>query len=397
MLHKMNLFQDYIRIGLLGLGHSGLDAQIRHGIYQFRGPSRSWLFRDFGFNTDMLQDSLQGAPHLACAGFLGRVAHSDQMQLLRDVSQPVVTFLESHTRPEWVSHRISGEAAGRMAAEYFIGMGYRNLALVAHDSIPPADEIWRGFQSVAKEKGVRLLACLRGKGDRREVEQQLPDKKTYPISSSTEWLLAAPKPIGLFCTSDRQALRYSDFCQFQGLSIPDHVAVLGHGNDESLCLMNYTPISSIALPGEKLGWMLAEELERRIQGREHAEPACLPPERVVVRESTNRIAMEDPVIAELLRRMHHLAAERTPIQKLCEGLPLNRRSVNERFLKAMGRSIREELFRIRVELAKSRLLETDQTVYQIALECGFADPESMSAYFKKWVGCTPTQYRKQTP
>ncbi len=390
----MNLFDDYIGIGLLGLGYSGLDAEIRRGIYQYRGPSRKWLLRDFGSGPDKLEECLAGAVHLRCDGFLGRLMNQEQVELLRGASQPVINIPSACSQSIWQSHRLSGEALGRMAAEYFLSLGHRNLAMVAHGPHNVEEEIWKGFVS-ASEHQASLLVWLKGQGATREVMEYRPRSRTRIVNTMTEWLLEAPKPLALFCTSDEQALRYCDFCTFQGLHVPEDVAVLGTGNVTEFCMMNHIPLSSIALPGVKLGWMLAEELEHQIAGNSPSEAKILAPDRVVVRTSTDQLAMQDPVIASVLARLRHHAAERISITEVCKGLNLNRRSINDRFKKQMGRSMQEELFRIRVQLAKARLLETDQTVYQIALECGFTDPESMSKYFKSWLGCTPSQFRKR--
>jgi AraC-like DNA-binding protein len=41
------------------------------------------------------------------------------------------------------------------------------------------------------------------------------------------------------------------------------------------------------------------------------------------------------------------------------------------------------------------MLQTDQTIFHVAIDCGFADTESMVRLFKESTGLTPTQFRKQ--
>lgn len=48
---------------------------------------------------------------------------------------------------------------------------------------------------------------------------------------------------------------------------------------------------------------------------------------------------------------------------------------------------------IRVETAKHLLHETDRTVLEIALECGFTNERSFHRHFKNLTGCTPAAYR----
>jgi LacI family transcriptional regulator len=390
----MKLFENFTGIGLVGLGLAGLDAQIRRGIYRYRGPSRKWLLHDLGHGVERVEASLRGDTHVRCDGYVGHVGNPEVAALLEKTGKPVVNLSGMLEVPEWEGPRVSGEAVGRMAAAYFLSLGHRHLAFVSHGTYPYEQERWEGFRAEAVTGGVDLLVWLRGEGADRECLQVLPDSSRRPVQGMTNWIVKAPRPLALFCASDSLAVRMCDLCHFQQLHIPEDVAVLGVDNFEEVCLMGTTPVSSIALPGENLGWMAAEYLDGRLQGEDAKELKVLSPERVVVRASTDRVAMADPVIAKLLARIRHHAADRTTIAEMCKGLPLNRRSINERFQQELGRSIRDELFRLRVELAKERLMDTDQTVYQIAVECGFSDPESMSAHFKKWVGCTPTAFRK---
>lgn len=48
-----------------------------------------------------------------------------------------------------------------------------------------------------------------------------------------------------------------------------------------------------------------------------------------------------------------------------------------------------------LELAKENIMETDQTVSQIAYSLGFQYPQHLCRLFKKHVGCTPNEYRQQ--
>jgi AraC-like DNA-binding protein len=45
-------------------------------------------------------------------------------------------------------------------------------------------------------------------------------------------------------------------------------------------------------------------------------------------------------------------------------------------------------------MARERLLQTNQTVLHIAMDCGFANTESMVRLFKEELGMTPTRFRK---
>jgi AraC-like DNA-binding protein len=64
-----------------------------------------------------------------------------------------------------------------------------------------------------------------------------------------------------------------------------------------------------------------------------------------------------------------------------------------RFRDAFGTSPRQYLVRIRVDAAAKLLTETERTVSEIALECGFHDHSHFSRSFRKLMQVTPTGYR----
>ena len=48
-----------------------------------------------------------------------------------------------------------------------------------------------------------------------------------------------------------------------------------------------------------------------------------------------------------------------------------------------------------IEMAKERMIGTEDTVSQIAYSLGFQYPQHFCRLFKKRVGCTPNEYRIQ--
>lgn len=63
--------------------------------------------------------------------------------------------------------------------------------------------------------------------------------------------------------------------------------------------------------------------------------------------------------------------------------------------KETGKTPQEHIQGKVLELAKESIIETDQTMSQIAYALGFQYPQHLSRLFKKHVGCTPNEYRQQ--
>lgn len=65
----------------------------------------------------------------------------------------------------------------------------------------------------------------------------------------------------------------------------------------------------------------------------------------------------------------------------------------QRFLKASGTSFREVLARQRLEASKHLLRSTDHSIQTIAVECGFASPQTFSRAFSNAFGQSPSIFR----
>ncbi|MFT7249281.1 MAG: LacI family transcriptional regulator [Arcticibacterium sp.] len=53
------------------------------------------------------------------------------------------------------------------------------------------------------------------------------------------------------------------------------------------------------------------------------------------------------------------------------------------------------MFNLRIEKLSQKLLETDLSIFVIALELGFSDTKNIARQFKQIRGCTPSEYRNQ--
>lgn len=64
------------------------------------------------------------------------------------------------------------------------------------------------------------------------------------------------------------------------------------------------------------------------------------------------------------------------------------------FQKSAGVSPYQYVLGQRIERAKRLLRNSDQPILEIALACGFSSPSQMGRHFRKFVGVTPSQYRR---
>ena len=60
----------------------------------------------------------------------------------------------------------------------------------------------------------------------------------------------------------------------------------------------------------------------------------------------------------------------------------------------MGRSLKDEIRRVRIERAKELLIDTDLPLHEISPLAGFAHPETMFRLLKRLTDRTPGEYRE---
>ena len=65
------------------------------------------------------------------------------------------------------------------------------------------------------------------------------------------------------------------------------------------------------------------------------------------------------------------------------------------FSQSLGETFIDYLTNKRIQLAKKLITETNHKVSEIAFEIGYNDPNYFSFLFKKKIGCSPKEYRKQ--
>lgn|GEM_PF-7037534 len=208
-----------------------------------------------------------------------------------------------------------------------------------------------------------------------------------------KFLSTAPKPLGVLGLNDDFARCVCVACQALGLAIPDEVAVLGV-DDTSVARLNVPPLSSIRPPGERVGYEAMKLLDRIMcRGAIPAAPILIPCDAIGVRESTQRIA--DASIERALRLIQVEACQGLTVGSLVRFLGVGRSSFEKRFTQQIGRTPGQELQRVKLHQARKLLAETELSVTRIAGMVGFARSSIFGAFFKKYAGMTPTEYRRQ--
>src|SRR6185295_93162 len=102
--------------------------------------------------------------------------------------------------------------------------------------------------------------------------------------------------LGLMLCADRIGPLITQACREANVLVPEEVAMIGVDNDEPLCEICDPPLSSVCPDHEGVGYAAAALLDRMMAGeRVPNTPTLLPPRTVVVRQSSDVSAINDPV------------------------------------------------------------------------------------------------------
>ncbi|MDD4788545.1 MAG: AraC family transcriptional regulator, partial [Pirellulales bacterium] len=126
-----------------------------------------------------------------------------------------------------------------------------------------------------------------------------------------------------------------------------------------------------------------------------SEPILIEPTRVIVRRSTDTLAIEDQDLARAIAFIRINASTPIQVSDVLRTVPVSRSWLERRFQEALGRSPAEEIRRVRLERAKQLLAESDMPVPQVAASSGFGSREYFAHAFRQATGLTPRQFRKR--
>jgi LacI family transcriptional regulator len=284
-------------------------------------------------------------------------------------------------------------AVAKLAVQHFLDQGFTNFAYCGIRQTPfnPWSRM-RGntFQETLNECG---FECSTYFGRHTSARQWEAVQKGL-----CNWLESLPLPVGLFACNDARARHVQEACRRIGLRIPTDVAVLGVDNDELMCELANPMLSSIALGTDTIGFESAQLLDDLISGRRISESRrwkVVPPLGVVVRESTNTIAIADELVARAVEYIRSRTQTGVCVTDVIKELDVSRSTLDNRFREQLNRTVHDEIERCRLERTKELLTTTNDTLTEIAAQTGFSSVQYLASVFRKSTAQTPGQYRQQ--
>lgn len=211
------------------------------------------------------------------------------------------------------------------------------------------------------------------------------------------WVAALPKPVGLMLCSDQVGPVTLEACRRAGVSVPDEVAVIGVDNDEPLCEAAAPGLSSVWPDHEGIGYEAARILDLLMSGGSPPRgPVYVPPRALVTRRSSDVQAVEDPDVAAAVRIIRDRACSPggLSIDEVAAEVAVSRSVLQRRFKRATGRTLHDEMLRVRLARARELITETDLPIAVVAERAGFRHQEYLGVVFRQKLGTTPARFRQ---
>ncbi len=169
--------------------------------------------------------------------------------------------------------------------------------------------------------------------------------------------------------------------------VPDEVAIMGVDNDETECAATRPPLSSIEVNGMRVGYLSAQMLDQLMQGDAPTDRTILvPPIRIVSRQSTDILAISDSTVAEALQFIRERLSADIGVAQLAKAIGVSRRVLEMKFNKSLGRTVHQEIHRVRVEKAKELLSRTNLDMEEVARRSGFSGARRLAVVFGEFAG-----------
>lgn len=363
-----------------------LDYDLNMGIAEY-ALSAGWLIDDVATHTGQLMGSWKGD------GIITLLRHRDSelTRYMRSAKIPVIDLVGELPDIDLTRVLADNVAIGRTAGEHLISCGLHHLAFLNLWDSYSEQERMEGFRQAAQEAG-RVFHPILFHGGKSKVRNS---QEMFDFLQQK--LLSLPTPLGAMGQSDREAMYIIQACELAGLRIPEEVAVVGSDNDPLLCELGPVPLSSVDNRKRDQGFRAAKLLDQMISGHApRSRVIRVPSGPVIVRYSTEVLAVPDPDLSEALRYIaEHYRRQSLSVGDVVRHVDVARRRLYSLFEQHLGRPIHAEILRRRLDLARRLLLTTQQKLYSIGRACGFLNAQQLTRAFTREVGVPPSLYRQR--
>jgi len=364
------------------------DYRLQRGIEQY-AQAHNWHLSPQVTREKVIPWGWEGDGILAWLG-----AGDDLAEFVVHAQKPTVDF--SFRRPHLKFPRVLYDhaEAARLAAEHFLTRGFTNFLFYTDEKNWSFDERGTAFVEVVRQAGhtCRWLRWSPSSATGKKARYEEWNRKRRWLVTE---LKRMPKPLATYAGADWMATDIMECCDSARLRVPEQVAIVAPDNSFLAVESMSIPISSIDPNLEAMGYRGAALLEDLMNGQPvPKQPIRMPPLGLIVRKSSDMLAMNHDGVARALRFIWEHFHEPIRIADLAKVARMSLRGFQQAFAKHIGRSPRDELHRARIDHAKRLLTLTSKKTETVAAESGYPNINSFWVSFRNSTGIPPAQYRR---
>ncbi len=360
---------------------------IARGVVRYAKQQSDWRLYGYGWMFRPVED----LEYWRGDGIVARIESREDARRMASLGIPVVDVAGAYTWAGFSQVNNDDYATGVKAGQYLLSCGFTRFAYCGVVGTGWSSERQTGFQDAVEVRALEIDV----------FEESLPWWEKLENSEHLgEWLSDLRRPVGIFACNDSAGVKITELCRKLGIHVPEEAAILGADNEDILCELSLPSLSSIELDCDAIGYGAAALLNDLIEGtgESHAGNKTLfvPPLEIAERESTKVFASEDPLVKQAVQFIRANATSGINVLDVLGQVAASRRNLEIRFREEMGRSLHDEIVRVRLEHAKILLRTTNLTVANVASESGFGTLQRFHALFKDWTGTSPGSFRNNT-
>ncbi len=314
----------------------------------------------------------------------------DEVRDGRSLGLPIVNVSGVLAEPGFPTVVSDQGAIGRMAAQELLGCEVQNFAFYGFKDAWYSRRRGQGFvEELAKNgRGCFVLETCYAHGRRANWR--------YWLEELHRWLKTIEPPFGLLAVDDVRARVVADACRQWEIRVPHDAALIGVDNIHIACELSAPKLSSVAQNAREVGYRAAELLDRIMSGRKPpAEKVLVPPSGVVRRESSDRMAVDDPDLSEAVRYIREHISQPFSMDRLLQDVAFSRRWLEYRFHLRYGCSPYAFICDARLAKAKQLLVDAKELgLADVAKACGLNGTRALCSLFQRGTGMTPSEYRQ---
>jgi LacI family transcriptional regulator len=380
------------RVAIIATARTNLAyvETIVQGVLQYAG-TRNWhIERKRGLPVLFWDDLRQWQGD----GLIAQAITPRYISLMQAKAVPAVNIASASERRGIATVCVDNRSIGQLAAEHLLSLGHRQLAFVGIKHRRFSEQRAAAFEAAAAAH-VDSTCRLHWLRERRGAKLS-PEGATISPETLQDLVATLPRPVGVFAVNDAIAQSLIDACLTKGLRVPDEVSVIGVDNSRLLCETVRPTVSSIDPNQHRVGFAAAELLDQLMAGQSPFDTnRVISPAGVVVRESTQVLAIDDADVVRAIRFIQASSYRPIQVDEVVAATNCSRRPLEIRFKKARGQTILNEIHQSQIGRAKELLTQTDLPVTALYGECGFNSYERFQSVFRKWVGDTASNYRRK--